>query len=438
MNESENLIVGKPKFVIDRPLNSQLSLCKCYVMSVGANRNKSYFSKETIEKSKYSINYIPVVAYVYIGDDGEYHIGGHDFEYEETENGDLVLKSKCYPVGTTIQDTAHFEMIIENGKPVEYLVVDIVLWTGRYPELLKAIYSKDEWFNQSMEINPTDYICTPDYKSGINVKISETEPLDNLLGYTNVLTFEFTALCLLGKSDDEDYDVPPCFPNSKVVPYFSLNCDDKFKELMIEFKSQLDKFNLDEKKDGEKMPVEDKNIDETVVDNATTEIEQPTETVEVVKDVTDIDYETEYKSLIDKYNEAKTEITSLSLALADKTQAYADLESMYNSMKSEYDKLIIQNNTEKVTAVFKKFDERISGNEEYEKFKATTMSEISNTFIDVEYIKNKCYEIVGKQSFVAPVVATDEPITAFSLNQRVDTDKVDSPYGSVFTDYATV
>jgi hypothetical protein len=96
------------------------------------------------------------------------------------------------------------------------------LWTGRFPELLDAIYSDETYFGQSMEINVEGY-----------------EPLKEDKNYTNILSYTYSALCLLGKSDNPKEHTEPCFPISRVDPYeFSLD-DDKFSELMSELKSEL-------------------------------------------------------------------------------------------------------------------------------------------------------------------------------------------------------
>ena len=68
-----------------KPLNDEMTLCKCYVMAVGKNRNYSCISKEAVEDALPTIYNIPVVGHMYVGEDGEYHMGGHDLKLHETK-----------------------------------------------------------------------------------------------------------------------------------------------------------------------------------------------------------------------------------------------------------------------------------------------------------------------------------------------------------------
>lgn len=207
-----------------KPLNDELTLCKCYVLALGKNRNYSHISKEAVETALPTIYNIPVVGHVYIGEDDEYHMGGHDMTIGRDENNKLEFKSLCVPFGVVPkQEDIHYETIIDSyGNEVIYQVADIILWTGRYPDLHKAIYNEDIYFGQSMEINVKAY-----------------EPLDEDARYTNIKDFSYSALCLLGKSDDPEYHVEPCFPDSRVEPYHFSMDDLKFNELMEEFKKEL-------------------------------------------------------------------------------------------------------------------------------------------------------------------------------------------------------
>lgn len=223
MNQRETLGFNA-KITPVRPLNDEMTLCKCYVLALGKNRNYSHISKEAVDAALPTIYNIPVVGHVYVGEDGEYHMGGHDMTIGRDEDGKLEFKSLCVPFGVVPeQRNIHYETIIDSyGNEVIYQVADIILWTGRYPDLYKAIYDDDIYFGQSMEINVKAY-----------------EPLEDDVSYTNIKTFTYSALCLLGKSDDAEYHVEPCFPDSRVEPYHFSADDSKFNELMKEFKKEL-------------------------------------------------------------------------------------------------------------------------------------------------------------------------------------------------------
>ena len=212
------------KIVPEKPLNDEFTLCKCYVLALGKNRNRSHLSKEAVEDAVPTIYNIPVVGHMYVDENGDYHMGGHDTAIVRDENNKLVLKSVCIPVGVVPADSnIHFENIIDSkGSEVTYQVADVILWTGRYPDIHKAIYSDDIWFGQSMEIDVKAY-----------------EPLKDDANYSDITKYSYSALCLLGKSDDAEFHVEPCFPDSRVEPYnFSLDTDE-FKQLTTEFKEKL-------------------------------------------------------------------------------------------------------------------------------------------------------------------------------------------------------
>lgn len=223
MNRRE--ILGyEAKITPIKPLNDEMTLCKCYVLALGKNRNHSYISEKATEKALPTIYNIPVVGHVYVDEDGEYHMGGHDMTIARNEDNQYVFKNLCVPFGVVPENNdIHYETFIDStGNEATYLVSNVVLWTGRYPDLYKAIYSDDIYFGQSMEIN-----------------INACEELKDDKQYVDITDYSFSALCLLGKSDDPEYHVEPCFPDSRVEPYhFSLE-DSKFNELMQEFKKEL-------------------------------------------------------------------------------------------------------------------------------------------------------------------------------------------------------
>lgn len=207
-----------------KPLNDEFTLCKCYVMALNKNRNLSFISKDAADAALPTLFNIPVIGHLYVDDEGKYHMGGHDMTIVQNADGQFEFKSICVPYGVVPQqDNIHYEDIQEpNGDIHTYIVSDVILWTGRFPELHEAVYSDETYFGQSMEINVNDYA-----------------PLEEDKNYTNILSYTYSALCLLGKSDNPDEHTEPCFPMSRIDPYeFSLD-DDKFSELMSQLKNEL-------------------------------------------------------------------------------------------------------------------------------------------------------------------------------------------------------
>lgn len=215
-------ITFKAKIKPVKPINEQFTLCKCFVMAIGKNVNKTIILKESVDDALPTLFNIPVVGHLYIDENGEIRLGGHDIILEKNADGKYKFKSVTVPYGTVPQqDNVHYEEVEEaDGTKNVYLVADIILWTGRYPELLDTIYNEDIYFAQSMEIMPSDTKKTSD---GLEVK-----------------KFQFSALCLLGKSDDPSKNVLPCFKSARVEPY-KFSDEGNWIELFAEFKEQLAK-----------------------------------------------------------------------------------------------------------------------------------------------------------------------------------------------------
>lgn len=208
------------KIVPVKPINDQMTLCKCYVLAIGKNQNKSNISKEAVDDALPSLFNIPVVGHLFVDKDNNVRMGGHDMALERDEDGKYKFRVLTVPYGTVPQqDNVHYEEVEEKDGTVNtYQVADIILWTGRYPELLDAKYSDGIYFAQSMEIIPL-----------------ETSKED---GYTNIDKFQYSALCLLGKSDDKSKNVEPCFRSARVEPY-DFSATDEWAKLFGEFKEEL-------------------------------------------------------------------------------------------------------------------------------------------------------------------------------------------------------
>lgn len=205
------------------PVNPELTRCKIYVQGVGKNRNYSYMGEDSIKAALPSLAYVPVVGHLMqkFNEDGEadgYYFGSHDYVVDD----DLNVKAQTVPFGVVIDESFSFEDVEEFGKKVRYLTCQAYLWTGRYPELKEAIYDDKTWFNQSMEITRIQY-----------------RPLEEDSNYTEFLTWNYSALCILGKSDDPDYDTEPCYISAHIEPVqFDLGST-QFHQLMGELKEQL-------------------------------------------------------------------------------------------------------------------------------------------------------------------------------------------------------
>ena len=230
MNKKYSSITFKAKVKPIKPVNPEFDLVKIYVQGVGKNRNGSYMSKENIEKALPTLNYCPVVGHIieYTDNDGNKrrYIGGHDYEIDDN----WEFKNLTVPYGVVVENSYDWETVNEYGTDVEYLTANAILWTGRYPELKECIYSDDTWFNQSMEIN---------------IGEGKYRPLDEDSNYTEFLEWDYSALCLLGKADenstnghtDSSEHTEPCFISSRVLPVEFEKSE--FEMIMTEMKQKL-------------------------------------------------------------------------------------------------------------------------------------------------------------------------------------------------------
>lgn len=216
------------KFSVIEELNSEFTLVKIYVMGCGKNRNMSYIGKDRVEEKLNTLNYVPVVGHLFKDNDGNYRLGGHDCVLDENYN----VVSLCTPFGVVMENSFGWETINEYGTDVEYLTANAVLWTGRYPDLKEAVYSDDVYFNQSMELN-----------------VSQYRPLDSDSNYIELLEFSFDALCLLNKSDKPEENVEPCFLSARVEPV-NFNADE-FTSKFEELKTAMNKCFNSQKEGGE-------------------------------------------------------------------------------------------------------------------------------------------------------------------------------------------
>lgn len=228
MAEPRYMSIALPSAKISKieTINKEFDHVKIYTFGVGANRNYSYVSKAELDKALPSLNYLPVVGHLIEEYDADgnvtgRHFGGHDC----TVDDDLTVKMLTVPYGVVIADSAQYETVEEYGQNVEYLTTEAYLWTGRYPEMKDAIYSDDTWYGESAEIS-----------------FNQWRPWSENSLYTELLDVNFSALCLLGKSDDPEKHTEPCFQSARVEPMetstFALD-GAQFSQLMGEMREQL-------------------------------------------------------------------------------------------------------------------------------------------------------------------------------------------------------
>ena len=320
MDKKHTSLKFKAKVTPIEKINDEFTLCKCYVQGVGKTRNFSYMSKENIQRCLPTLSYAPVVGHLIdkLDEDGnptgEKYMGGHDYYIDDDWN----LKSACVPYGVVKADSFEFETVKEYEDEIEteYLTAEVVLWTGRYPELMEAIYSDDFYFNESMEIS-----------------VSEYRPYEEDSNYTELTDFTYSALCLLGKADDKTSPehTEPCFVESKVIPVqYSLERED-FSKVMGELKNELAFYFNKDKIDGK---------EDEVVENKKEEV---IETVEEVNEDTNTESENEEVQENEAVVEASVEETveeTVEMSELDSLKAeYEEYKNSHSHTNEEFDEL---------------------------------------------------------------------------------------------------
>ena len=189
--------------------NAEFSPVKIRVAYVGKNRNKRCISKCVMDSMIPSLYNVPIVGH-WREDAGNF--GEHDVEIIKSGNK-IEVKDLTRPYGVVPSDAeVWYEDIKEDdGTEHTYLCCTGLLWTARYPEASKII---SEASNQSMEIRVYEKADWPDGD-----------------GY-DITKAEFSALCILGRSENPDENMTPCFESASIEGYsFKTEFDEMIKHL---------------------------------------------------------------------------------------------------------------------------------------------------------------------------------------------------------------
>lgn len=441
------------KLVPQEKINNEFTLCKCYAFGLGKNRNYSHISKENMERCKSTLSYAPVVGHLMEKYDKDGNVigryfGGHDYTITE----DWELKPLTVPYGVVVADSFQYEMVNEykDNHEREYLTCDVILWTGRYPELLEAVYDETTYFNESAELNVEEY-----------------RPLEDDSNYVDITDFTFSALCILGKSEDAQYHTEPCFIESKIQPKQFSVCTDDFAEAMNEMKEKLSfclknqssttvtdvtmEVDIDKNNGGSTMAEEIKNevvdeVTETVVEETLEEtVENTVEDVaeEVVEETTDETTEEIVEETVEENKEEAsteevveetTEETVVEESNEDYSVLYSELKEKYDALENEVVSLREYKQTKESEerkcaedALFADYEEAIGETEEFKSLKEKA-SEFS-----LDALKKECLCIVGMYSMTNKTKETNKSDSLkFSLEPEVSEDE---PYGGLMKKY---
>lgn len=376
-------------------INDEFALGKCYVMATGKNRNFSSIAKPVVERNIGTLDYCPVVGFLYKNKNGEYRIAGHECEFDE--DWEVVPTTQAF--GVVKPNSYRWEIVEEYGVEVEYLVADVILWVGRFKGLFDARYSDEVWYSQSMEINVQEY-----------------RNLEEDSNYVEILDFSFSALCLLGKYDNPDENITPCFINAKVEPKFSIS---DFVSQIEEIKNKL--FSLEEaQEEGETME-ENKELTTTEEEAVETEVaaEAEAEVETTAETETTVDYEA-------MYNEAQETIATLTAKVEELTTTVDSLTPYkLAAEKAERDKA--------EGDIFAKYDSHIGDMDEYKALKSNAGE------YTIDELDRECLILVGKYTMETPAETETENEVESTIQFALDTETEAKPtkYGNVYETYKT-
>ena len=408
--------VSKIQYV--EKINDEFALCRCYVMGTKKNRNYSYIAKETVEKNLGTLDYCPVVGYLYKNDEGEYRMAGHECHFDD--DWDLVPDTQAF--GVVKPNSYHWETIDEFGTDVEYLVADVILWVGRFKGLFDARYDDEVYFSQSMEIN-----------------VGEYRPLDEDSNYVEILDFSFSALCLLGKYDNPDENVTPCFINAKVEPKFSIS---EFASQIEEIKNKLFALNKEEGETMDNIEVKETEFEEVNAEETEAEVETTDEVAETEKEVESEEVtrtESEEATETETEEEVETEeaVETEEFETVDYEAKYNDAMAEIATLKAEIEALtpykLAAEKAERENAeneVFAKYDARIGTMAEYVELKAKAGE------YAIADLERECLILVGKFAMSETkeeVEPETEPTITFALDETAETKP--NRYGNLYENY---
>ena len=218
-------------------------MCKVCYVGQEANRNGTVITKEVATEMGRKLPGSPVVGYF---DKETEDFRGHERDIV-VEDGDWDLVDITKPYGfVPTNANVWFQKFVDDGIEHEYLVTEVYIWTGVYPESQRVIESGN---NQSMELGKTEGFWTNDSNTSRRVFI-----LNEAL---------IKKLCILGEQ------VEPCFEGAQIGKTFSLE-DDKefqtFKTKVYSFMQQLQDI-LDKGGSQAPMEMEDKKLNPEFAEN---------------------------------------------------------------------------------------------------------------------------------------------------------------------------
>lgn len=301
-------------------------VCKVCYVGQQPNRNHTVITKELATEMGRKLPGSPIVGY-FNKDTNDFN--GHDREIV-VQNGKYEIVDITKPYGFVPTDAnVWFQKFNDNGSEHEYLVTDVYIWDGIYPES-KRIFEKGN--NQSMELSPENQsgFWTNDDKTNARIFI-----------YNEAL---IEKLCVLGEN------VEPCFEGAQIGVNFSLENNQEFQKFQATIYSMMEQLKETLNKGGSQETMnENKNLpteEQTQFEKTQEEKKKETPTQENPapegkgKEKENKEYNleeiSEYVDLLAKYNELEGKYSALQNDKAALDTEVADLRTF--KLAAERDK----------------------------------------------------------------------------------------------------
>lgn len=221
--------------------NTQISplvskgVCKVCYVGQQPNRNHTVITKEVAVEMGRKLPGSPIVGY--------FNQDTKDFEGHnraiDIKDGKFAIVDVTRPYGF-VPDNANvwFQKFNDEGVEREYLVTDVYIWTGVYPESKRILENGN---NHSMELNEKN-------QSGFWTKDEKTN--ERIFIYNEAL---IEKLCVLGEN------VEPCFEGAQFSSQFSLEGNQEFQKLKTMVYSMMDQLKETFNKGGSQEPMDNEN-----------------------------------------------------------------------------------------------------------------------------------------------------------------------------------
>ena len=211
-------------------------VCKVCYVGQQPNRNHTVITKDLDIEMGRKLPGNPVVGY--------FNKDTKDFEGHEREivvqDGKFEIVDMTRPYGFVPTDAnVWFQKFNDDGVEHEYLVTDVYIWDGIYPESKRIL---EQGNNQSMELSKENQsgFWTNDDKTNARIFI-----------YNEAL---IEKLCVLGEN------VEPCFEGAQIKSQFSLEDNPEFQEFKTTVYSMMEQLKETLNKGGSQEPMEENKV----------------------------------------------------------------------------------------------------------------------------------------------------------------------------------